>query len=88
MSATCAASSGTRLVPPGTLLMVVRRMILAHSFPVALTTAPVTFNQDIKALRPQPNLDPSYMLYWLTAAKDQVLGLVEVANHGTKRLRD
>src|SRR4029079_15695617 len=39
-----------RKIPVGSLLMVVRGMILAHSFPVALTCAEVTINQDMKAL--------------------------------------
>lgn len=81
-----AAANGTRLVPPGTLLMVVRGMILAHTFPVALTTAQVAFNQDIKALRPRDGLHPDYLLYWLTAMQPEVLKIVDVANHGTKRI--
>ena len=46
-----AVGNGTRLVPSDTLLMVVRGMILAHTFPVALTTSEVTFNQDIRRCR-------------------------------------
>ncbi|MFO0696855.1 MAG: restriction endonuclease subunit S [Polyangiales bacterium] len=81
-----AVGNGTRLVPEDTLLMVVRGMILAHTFPVAITTAPVTFNQDVKALRPSPSFEPDFMLHWLQAAQGEVLRLVDVANHGTKRL--
>ena len=44
--------SSVRIIPPGSLLMVVRGMILARAFPVALTTREVTINQDMKALLP------------------------------------
>ncbi|MCA9629094.1 MAG: restriction endonuclease subunit S, partial [Myxococcales bacterium] len=81
-----AVGQGTRAVPPGTLLMVVRGMILAHSFPVCMTTARVAFNQDIKALSPSPDFDAEYLLYFLECSKERVLGLMDVANHGTKRL--
>ncbi len=81
-----ALGNGTRLVPPNTILMVVRGMILAHTFPVALTTAPVAFNQDIKALRPTDDLDPEFVLYWLQSRSSEILRAVDIANHGTKRL--
>ncbi|MBK6803765.1 MAG: restriction endonuclease subunit S [Betaproteobacteria bacterium] len=46
------AISGTslKLVPKGSVLIVVRGMILAHTVPVAVTTVPLTINQDLKAL--------------------------------------
>jgi type I restriction enzyme S subunit len=81
-----AAGNGTQFAPLGSLLMVVRGMILAHTFPVALTTAPVTFNQDIKALVPAPGWSAEFLLYWLQNSAPEILRLVDVANHGTKRL--
>lgn len=81
-----ALQCGTRLAPVGSIFMVVRGMILAHSFPVAVTTAPVAFNQDIKALVPHGGFDPLFLLYWLQSRRSQILELAEVSNHGTKRL--
>ncbi len=81
-----ALGNGTQLAPVGSLLMVVRGMILAHSFPVALAVAPMAFNQDVKALVPTSTFEPEFLLYWLQASRDDVLRLVDVANHGTKRL--
>jgi type I restriction enzyme S subunit len=66
--------------------MVVRGMILAHSFPVAITTSTVAFNQDIKALVVSQSFTPEFLLYWLQATAGDVLKIVDVANHGTKRL--
>ncbi len=44
------AEDGSRLVPPNTILAVVRGMSLAKEFRVAITTGTVAFNQDLKAL--------------------------------------
>ena len=81
-----AVGNGTRKVDAGALLVVVRGMILAHSFPVGLTEVPATFNQDMKALVPADGRDPEYLLYWLQSQKHPVLALVDAASHGTKRL--
>lgn len=79
--------TGLALVKPPAVLIVVRGMILAHTFPVSYTTAIVTINQDMKALRLIRELDPGYFVYFLEGVTDVVLSLVEEAGHGTKRLR-
>jgi type I restriction enzyme S subunit len=84
--AEAALARGTQLAPVGSILMVVRGMILAHTFPVALTTVPVAFNQDIKALVPSHEFDCEFVLYWLQHLGAEILQAAEVANHGTKRL--
>lgn len=81
-----AIENGTQLAPQASLLMVVRGMILAHTFPVALALRPLAFNQDIKALVPSDRFKSEFLLYWLQAKSPEVLRLVDVANHGTKRL--
>ena len=83
---TAAIGHGTRLVPIGSILVVVRGMILAHTFPVSLTTRQVAFNQDLKALVPNESFDPEFVLYWLQYRQNKILDLVETASHGTKRL--
>jgi type I restriction enzyme, S subunit len=81
-----ALKRGTQLAPVGSVLMVVRGMILAHTFPVAVTVGPVAFNQDIKALVPASSFQSEFMLYWLQERESEILNLAEVSNHGTKRL--
>jgi len=66
--------SATNLVEPSTILIVVRSGILAHTFPVAITSASVTFNQDIRALLPRKEiLIPEYLLWALKARAPHVL---------------
>lgn len=81
-----AIGNGTRIVQPGTILMVVRGMSLAHSFPVALVEEPVAFNQDLKAFVPHATHSGDWILRWLEANDDRILLLATEATHGTKRL--
>lgn len=74
-----------KLIPEGSLLMVVRGMILAHSFPVALTTSKVTINQDMKALV-VPEEVKEYMLLYIRAMKNSFVALVDRSSHGTCKL--
>lgn len=75
-----------RLIPADTVAIVVRGMILAHSFPVARLRVPCTINQDMKALLPKNGIDPAFLAYALRSKKRQVLSAVSTAGHGTKRL--
>jgi type I restriction enzyme, S subunit len=79
--------NGTRLIQPGTILIVVRGMILAKEFPVAMAMREVAFNQDLKALRCKDGVDSWFLYFWLLANSYEVLGLVDEAAHGTKRLQ-
>lgn len=75
-----------RLLPANTVVMVVRGMILAHSFPVACIRVPSTINQDMKALIPRANTDPQFLAHAIRAQTRDVLSLVSTSGHGTKRL--
>jgi len=81
-----AVKSGTRLVPKNTILIVVRGMVLAHTFPVALTTTKMAFNQDLKACVCNSEISPSYLAYYLAAHGEHLLRLTTAATHGTKRI--
>ncbi|MDO9021267.1 MAG: restriction endonuclease subunit S [Deltaproteobacteria bacterium] len=81
------AANGTRWAPVGSILIVVRGMILAREFPVGLVIRPVTFNQDLKALETLETLEPKFLYYWLKARTYDILGVVDEAGHGTKRLQ-
>jgi type I restriction enzyme S subunit len=78
--------SSVKRVPPGSLLMVVRGMILAHSFPTALTAREVTVNQDMKALVPFDEEIGRFLLLLTKGLKATVLRLVERSTHGTCKL--
>ncbi len=79
-------AAGSRIAPEKSVLLVVRGMILAHTFPVCLTTKPVAFNQDVKAVMPRPDVDSRYLGHWFVGNSQRMLGLVTDATHGTKRI--
>jgi hypothetical protein len=73
-------------VGSGALLVVIRGMILAHSFPVAIAQRSVAFNQDMKALVPAEAFSSQYLFHWFRWATPQILGRISDSSHGTKRL--
>ena len=62
--------SSTKIVESGSILIVVRSGILKHTMPVALTTKPVSFNQDIISIQPNNELIAGYLFYYLKSTSD------------------
>ena len=81
-----AVVDGARVAPPGAVLVVVRGMILAHSFPVAVADRSLAFNQDIKAVVPTDQVDSDFLLYWLISNAQRLRSLTTESTHGTRRL--
>lgn len=79
-------SAGTKLMPKDSIMIVVRGMILAHTFPVARTLVPAAFNQDVKALVVSSDFRPKFIQYWFEHSAERYLQLVSASSHGTKRL--
>ncbi len=75
------------LIKPPAVLIVVRGMILARTFPTAVTRVPITINQDMKALLPKTELNADYFVNLLTGIQRELLNLVEESGHGTCCLR-
>ena len=80
--------TGIKLITPQVVLVVVRGMILAHSFPVAVTSVPVTINQDMKALRLIDGFEAFYFAWALDGLSGGIITtVVEEAAHGTRAIR-
>ncbi|MFC5930357.1 restriction endonuclease subunit S [Cryobacterium melibiosiphilum] len=75
-----------RIIPKDTVAVVVRGMILSHSFPVSRLRVQSTINQDLKALLPKNGIDPAFLAHSLIAQAPIILSKVSTAGHGTKRL--
>lgn len=81
-----AIGKACKLAPKGTLLLVVRGMILAKAIPTATTAMPATYNQDIKAFHPNGRAIPKFIQLCLQHQEHGLLKLVNTATHGTKKL--
>ena len=83
---TAAADDGAKQVPSGTVLMLTRGMTLLNDVPICIVRRSMSFNQDVKALRPKGDLDSRFLPYLLLGNKHRLLSMVDLAGHGTGRL--
>lgn len=86
ISESAIAASAVKPIRPASLLFVVRGMILAHSFPVAVTRTTVTINQDMRAVELHDPQMAEYLLRALKGLKPFMLAQVGRSSHGTCRL--
>jgi type I restriction enzyme S subunit len=77
---------GSKVMPEETAYIVVRGMILAHTFPVVFSSRRFAFNQDIKAARGCAGLSTRYFAYWLRGNENLFLRKTTEATHGTKKI--
>lgn len=80
------ALSGSRVVPPGTTLLIIRGMSLKTEVRVGIAARELAFGQDCKALIPAPGIHPRFLTYAIAAQEDQILRMVDEAGNGTGRL--
>lgn len=74
-----------KLLKPGHLLIVVRGMILAHSFPVASNYVSIAINQDMKGILPSRAFELLFLKECVRHLKRKILAEVSTAGHGTRR---
>lgn len=74
-------------VPAGSVLVVVRGMILARLFPVCQVMTPMAINQDLKAVLPGERLSADFLPWLLRGSAQESLRRLDEAGHGTKALR-
>lgn len=83
---TAVRETSLRILPPGSVIFVVRGMILAKRFPVAITAIPSTINQDMRGIIPNEKIDGFFLLCALQNSANDTLSSVKTATHGTKKL--
>ncbi len=75
------------LIAVGSILTVVRGMILLHTFPVVIARVPMAINQDLKAISPKGSMTADFLAWLLRGGSKEVLSRTDEAAHGTKVLR-
>jgi restriction endonuclease S subunit len=73
-------SSATKLVPTGSLLVVVKSKVLMHRLPVAMTRVPLCHGQDIKSIQCSSRIDPYFAVYVLKYNESRLLSQARGAN--------
>ena len=64
-----------KLVPAGTVIVVIRSGILKHDLPVAIASNPVVINQDLKAFQPKPNFTSQYLAWAIRVKENELLSM-------------
>ena len=80
-----AIGRGTRMVPSGSVLVMVRGMGLHQGVRISQARCDVTFNQDVKALVAK-RLSGTHLLFGLLNAAPYLFSKVEASGHGTGKL--
>ena len=74
-------TSAATMIAKGSVLLVTRSGILAHTLPVATNVVPLTINQDLKAITPCAGIDAEFLAWALRALQRRILK--ECSKHGT-----
>jgi type I restriction enzyme S subunit len=83
--------SAARLVPVGSVLVVVRSGVLKHTLPIGVCRIPVAINQDMKALLCADGVYPDFIARLIQARSAEVLGWVRATtadNFPVDKLKD
>jgi type I restriction enzyme S subunit len=81
------AEGAATLVSAGAVLVVVRGMILARTFPVVTASVAMAINQDLKAVTALAPSRNDWLAWVLRASTIETLSRLDEAGHGTKALR-
>lgn len=69
-------STVLKIIPSGSILIVVRSGILQRTIPIAFNSVPVTVNQDLKAITLNDRIiDPLYFYYFVKGFEKKILSL-------------
>jgi type I restriction enzyme S subunit len=80
------AKAGSSIAPAGTIFILVRGMTLLKKVPVSVAAREMAFNQDIRAIVPNCDVNAEYVGRYLAFASPQLMRFVTIAGHGTGRL--
>ena len=69
------ANTTAKLVPSGSVVVVIRSGILKHDLPVAIASNPVVINQDLKAFQPKPEFTSQYLAWAIRSKENDLLSM-------------
>ena len=77
-----------KLVPVGTVLVVIRSAALRNEFHAAVAQVPLVINQDLKAFQADEGFLPEYLMWALIAHEDRLLAGVQTVLTSHIEMRD
>ncbi|MCA1626269.1 MAG: restriction endonuclease subunit S, partial [Acidobacteria bacterium] len=73
-------NSATKLVPKGSILIVVKSKVLMHKLPIAVSEIPVCHGQDIKSIQCSEKVNPLFLVFVLKHNEKRLLHFARGAN--------
>ncbi len=87
ISESATKETSAKIIDQEAVLIVVRGMILVHTFPSAVLKVTAAINQDMKALIPDKSLLPAFLCSFFWVFNPKMVALVEKSTHDTRKLR-
>lgn len=87
ISKSATKETSAKIIEKEAVLIVVRGMILVHTFPSAVLKVAAAINQDMKALIPDKKLLPDFLCSFFWVFNQKMLALVEKSTHDTRKIR-
>lgn len=78
--------SSAKIVPPNSVIFVVRGSILFRRVPVAVNAVPCTINQDMKAIVPDDGILGEYLAYMMLGCNNLLMDMVDIAGNSAGKL--
>lgn len=78
--------SSVKMIPPFSVIFVVRGSILYRRVPIAVNRMPCTVNQDMKVIVPRPGLRADYLARLMISKSQDLLAMVGVAGNTAGKL--
>ncbi|MBH8565480.1 restriction endonuclease subunit S [Nostoc sp. CENA67] len=78
--------NGSKLATKGSILILVRGMMLYKRIPIGIAGRDLAFNQDIKCLNIRNKRELPFLFYWFKSKENLIKSLVSSTNVGTGKL--
>lgn len=78
----------TKLIPKGSIVVVVRSAALLHKFSIAVSANDLVINQDLKALTPSKDFLPEFLMWSIKSQEQILLGKVQTMLTSHIRIED
>lgn len=81
-------TSGSRLAPKGSILLLTRGSGLFNRIPVCYTMRDLAYNQDVKCIESKNKelVSTEYLFYWLMGNKDSISAILETTGIGAGKI--
>lgn len=78
--------AGSKTAPKGSILLLTRGSGLFNGIPIGYVEEEVAYNQDIKCIQSNSEVESKFIFYWLMSQRDFLMAKVEMTGIGAGKL--